>query len=328
MGIFGNQYSLPGVWRWRSPYHLKNGQPEACLGLLDPQRTQSRERPMHRLLDLLRGGVPIFLPRGIFRYRFVRRRLTGPGISEESPAAFLNQHEYIEQNVALSAGARSRQEGSNTVIDTRRILSTLTRVVQQEDISIATQATFTPSPSLLEQLELQELTSVRERDPFIRAYRNAISIYPWDDNGRLHDRQKFSLAGCLMYRIALFTELPDIDCYVGTRSGPDDDLTPTTALPTAFVVRRRGESFYELLLLNTLSDSTWWLKDVNSLDEVLFHLQRKLLQSLFNSDDNFHDLAAMQIWGVHGIPGHGKELLPQIQSLSSWMEQVVRDSQS
>lgn len=327
MGIYGNKYSLPGVWRWGSPYRLKNGQPEARMGLLDPQRTASRERPMHRLLDLLKGGVPIFLPKGIFRYRFFRRRLTGPGILDESPAAFLNQREYIEQNVALSAGARGRLEGSDVVINTRRILSTLARVVKTEGISIATQATFTPCPSLLEHIELQELTSVRQRDPFVCAYRDA--LYPWDDKEDLHDRKKFSLEGCEMYRIPLFSALSDIDCYVGTGSGLDDDLTPTTALPTAFVVRRQGESFYELLLLDTVSDHTRWLKDVKNLDAVLFHLQKKLLQSLFNSDDNIHEVAAMQIWGVvHGFPGHGEELLPQIQSFSSWMEEVVRDAQN
>ena len=67
---------------------------------------------------------------------------------------------------------------------------------------------------------------------------------------------------------------------------------------------------------------------MKSLDVTLFHLQKRLLQALFNSEDNIHQIAAMQIWGVHGIPGHGEELLPQIQSFSSWMEQVVRDAQS
>lgn len=319
------EYSLPGVWQWGSPYRLKDGQPEAQLGLLDPQRTCSRQRPMGRLLDLLKGGVPIFLPKGIFRYRFVRRRLTGPGIRDESPAAFLNQREYVEQNVALSAGARRRQEGSDTVIDTRRILSTLARVVKTEGISIATRATFTSCPSLLEHLELQELTSARQRDPFVCAYRDV--LYPLDDKGRLHDRKRFSLEGCEMYRIPLFAEVSNIDCYISTSSALADDLKPATALPTAFVVRRKGESVYELLLLDPLG-FTYWLKDVKSLDVTLFHLQKRLLQALFNSEDNIHQIAAMQIWGVHGIPGHGEELLPQIQSFSSWMEQVVRDAQS
>lgn len=145
----------------------------------------------------------------------------------------------------------------------------------------------------------------------------------------MYARRKFSLAGAELFRIALFTEVVATDCYIATSRGPEGSLTPVTALPAAFLVRRRGEACYELLLLNTLCDRAYWLQDVPTVDEALVCLQSKMLQSLLlNCDDKLHEIAALQAWGVRSAPGPGKELLPQIQHLQNWLELIVPESSS
>lgn len=194
-------------------------------------------------------------------------------------------------------------------------LQILKELIAKGQVHLDVEAELTPCKSLLEQLELQPISSLCDREALLESI---LSSYSYENRG-LQDLYLAQEVKANIWWVPLFApseNTPNLlfECW-------PKEYRVVQALPFAVITEHKEKERFSLFIVDTVNRKVTRLCQRKNITDLLPFLRQKILEDLLRIEEpqmgevNFGTLCIMRAWSMQARHSNGEEMISDIEKL-------------